>query len=137
MELSDSYRNKLSSLKKALSSFSKAMQLNLFTYSEDVSDVIKNGQVQKFEIASELLWKSSMLFLNEKFGIEATTPKTVYRGLFQANLINELECEEFIKLVDDRNSLSHIYNEKDFELVYKKLSSHLNSMLKLFTKINY
>jgi nucleotidyltransferase substrate binding protein (TIGR01987 family) len=136
MESSEKYNNKLKSLKKALNSFSDSMKIDLFSFTEIVLDTVKNGQMQKFEICSELFWKTIKLYLNESHGTEANSPKSVYRELFANNLIDEDMCENLIKMVDDRNSLSHIYNDKYFEQVYKNLNGHLEQMQFVINKIN-
>jgi len=135
MELPEKYNIKIAELQKAVKGFSEAMKVDLFSFTEIMSDLAKNGQIQKFEYCSELLWKTTKVLLSEKHGIIIASPKSIYRELFKNNYINEQQFENLIRLVDDRNILSHIYNENYFEEVYKRLPQHLELMKIVLEKI--
>jgi len=53
--------------------------------------VLKNGQVQKFEFTTELLWKMLKAFLLEWHGIDAASPKEVIRRYFDSILAQIFE----------------------------------------------
>jgi nucleotidyltransferase substrate binding protein (TIGR01987 family) len=135
MELSEKYSSKIAELQKALKGFSDAMKIDLFSFTEVISDIVKNGQIQKFQYCSELLWKTVKVFMYEKHGMMVPSPKNIYRELFKNSYIDEQEFEKLIKIVDDRNLLSHIYNENYFEEVYKRLPEHLELMKIVAEKI--
>ena len=135
MEQTEKYRHKLADLKKAVDSLGEALKVNLFSFTEEISDLIRNGQIQKFEYCSELLWKTVKTALEEQNGFVATAPKNVYRGLFQNGYIDELECEKLILMVDDRNLLSHLYSENYYEKIHQRLPEHLKLMKSIIAKI--
>lgn len=137
MELSEKYTIKIIELEKALKGFSDLMKVDLFSFTEIILDGVKNGQVQKFQYCSELLWKTVKVFLEEKHGMIVTSPKNIYRELFKNSYIDEEQFEKLIQIVDDRNSLSHIYNENYFEKVHKNLPGHLELMKLILEKITY
>jgi hypothetical protein len=45
--------------------------------------------------------------------------------------MDEALCEQVLIMLDDRNSLSHIYNETYFEEIFKRLKAHLAALKKL------
>ncbi len=62
--------NRLSFLFNDLStaslSFQQSLTIDLTRYSEFEADVIKNGQIQKFEYTIELLWKTLKKYFEVK-----------------------------------------------------------------------
>ncbi len=52
----------------AITSFEKTLNIDLTRYSEFEVDVIKNGQIQKFEYTIELLWKTLKKYFEVKRG---------------------------------------------------------------------
>ena len=65
MEHAGGYEKKLISLKQALDSFGKAMNIDASSLGDIEQDTIKNGQAQKFEVCVELFWKTMKKFLYE------------------------------------------------------------------------
>lgn len=103
---------KLENFQKALSSFEKALSLTEENLDKDLKDVLHCGQIQKFEIVSELCWKAMRRFLLDIEGVEANTPKSAVRDFYQAGLCDEDQYEELIRMINHRNWLSHAYEEK-------------------------
>lgn len=135
MERSKVFLGKLSDYSKSLASLSEALKLDLSKFNEIELDIVKNGQIQKFEYSVELCWKLIKAFLSEQHGIEAVSPKSAIKEFFIINLLDEGEYELLIQMIDDRNRLSHIYNEVFFEEIYSKLKVYLDLMEKILVKI--
>jgi nucleotidyltransferase substrate binding protein (TIGR01987 family) len=135
MAQSEKLNNKIVQLKKAVSNFENTMKIDLFSSSDIIIDLVRNGQIQKFEYCTEMLWKTSKAFLEEKHGANPKSPKNAFRDLFENNYIDETTCEKLLLMVDDRNLLSHIYNENYFEEVHKHLPEHLELMKLVVEKI--
>ncbi len=125
MEQAGKYNDKLNSLKAALEDFDKSMQIDLSKENAVVRDAIENGQVQKFEFTTELLWKTLRAYLLEIHGIEKNSPKFAIKEFLNVRDINEEIYSTLFDIIDDRNLLSHTYSEKDFKVVHKKLPDYL------------
>lgn len=135
MERSKVFLERLSEFSKSLSSLAEALKLDLSKFNEIELDLIKNGQIQKFEYSIELCWKIIKTFLSEQHGIETVSPKSAIKEFFGVNLVDEEEYELLIQMIDDRNRLSHIYNELFFNEIYSRLVNYLNLMEKVIKKI--
>lgn len=135
MERSKVFLERLSDFSKSLNSLSETLKLDLSKFNEIELDLVKNGQIQKFEYSIELCWKIIKMFLAEQHGIETVSPKSAIKGFFGVNLIDEQEYELLIQMIDDRNRLSHIYNEIFFNEIYSKLHIYHNLMTKVIKKI--
>lgn len=135
MERSRVFIERLSDFSKSLTSLAEALTLNLSKFNEIELDLVKNGQIQKLEYSIELCWKLIKTFLNEQHGIETVSPKSAIKEFFCVNLIDEEEYELLIQMIDDRNRLSHIYNELFFNEIYSRLVIYLDLMEKVMKKI--
>ncbi len=135
MERSKIFLERLSDFSKSVTSLAEALKLDLSRFNEIELDIVKNGQVQKFEYSIELCWKIIKAFLSEQHGIETVSPKSAIKEFFGVNLVDEGEYELLIQMIDDRNRLSHIYNELFFNEIYSRLVNYLNLMEKVIKKI--
>lgn len=101
----------------------------------ELSDLEKEGVVQRFEYTYELAWKTLKDYLeNSGMVIAPVTPKQVIKEAFAAKLINSGEV--WIRMLDHRNLLSHTYDrsvfyaaisaiEKDYLPVIRELHTRL------------
>jgi len=66
------------------------------------------GLIKTFEFSFELSWKvlKDLLFYE---GHDAKTPRAVIRKSFEADYIDESDCETLLDALDKRNLLSHVY----------------------------
>ena len=66
------------------------------------------GLIKTFEFTFELSWKvlKDLLFYE---GHSLASPRPVIRKSFEANYIDESECETLLDALDKRNLLSHAY----------------------------
>lgn len=79
-----------------------------------LSDLEKEGTVQRFEFALELAWKTLKDYL--EYGgqvIEPVTPRSVIKEAFAARILHDGQV--WIDMLDHRNLLSHTYNAETFE----------------------
>ena len=129
MEQARSYKIKLKKLSKAVSGLRHVIEVDISGYSNVIKDAIKNGRVQKFEYCVELLWKAIkiFLFLNEKVNVKS--PKQTIKEFYNSGYINEDDYNTLIEMLDDRNNLSHVYNEKIFKDINKKFRRYLKVMI--------
>jgi nucleotidyltransferase substrate binding protein (TIGR01987 family) len=116
---------KLNDLESALSNFRDALTLEPKLFPELVADNIKSGQIQKFEFTVELLWKTVQVFLYEMDGVDVVTPKSVAKEFVEADYCDYATYELFIRAINDRNQLSHIYRQEMAETIWQRLPGFL------------
>ena len=115
---------KLKDLEAALSHFRDALTLQPSLFPELIADNLKSGQIQKFEFTIELLWKTIQVFLFEVDGIDVVTPKSVAKEFVEAGYCDYGEYELFIRAINDRNQLSHIYRQEMAESIWQRLPEY-------------
>lgn len=96
---------------------------------EELDDLSKEGLVQRFEYTLELSWKCLKDYL-EAESIVAKTPKEVIRQAFHYEFINDGEL--WIEMLNNRNMLSHTYNE---ELFHKATDAIVNHYFKEISEL--
>lgn len=87
-------------------------------------DGLKNGQAQKFEYTLELAWKAIKNHLKQQEGIDEASPKKVVKAFYLAGYMQETAYLEMIQAIDDRNKLSHIYEQREFESIVARLPKY-------------
>lgn len=128
MEQSQKYKYKLAVYEKAVNGFAKSLQIDISAFTAEVTDVIKNGRIQKFEYCSELTWKIIKVFLYEQHSIDTRSPREAVKEFFLIKAIGESDYELLTDMLNDRNKLSHIYKEEFFEEIHNKLNGYLTVM---------
>ena len=116
---------KLNDLETALANFRNALTLEPALFPDLVADNIKSGQIQKFEFTVELLWKTVQVFLFEIDGIDVVTPKSVAKEFVEAGHCDYEAYELFIRAINDRNQLSHIYRQEMAESIWQRLPEYI------------
>ena len=81
------------------------------TAREELSDIERDGMIQRFEYCFELLWKCGKDFLLDREGLEAASPKRVIRLLREVGIFDDSETEHLLRMLDDRNMTAHTYDE--------------------------
>lgn len=71
----------------------------------------------------------------EIHGVEAVSPKMVIKQLYRTEYVNEKDYETLTEMINDRNRMSHVYNEEQFDTIYCRLSEYLHLMLTTVGKI--
>ena len=117
---------KLNDLEAALSNFRDALTLEPALFPEIVADNIKSGQIQKFEFTLELFWKTVQIFLFEVDGVDVVTPKSVAKEFVEAGYCDYETYEIFIRAINDRNQLSHIYRQEMAESIWLRLPDYVS-----------
>jgi nucleotidyltransferase substrate binding protein (TIGR01987 family) len=119
----------------AILSFEKSLEINLKKFTEFESDIIKNGQIQKFEYTIELLWKTLKKFFEVKREKIFLYPKDVIKACFAEELINENNYLILIDAIESRNLLSHVYKIEMFDLIYPQLNLYAKAIRYTVTAI--
>lgn len=93
---------------------------------EASSELNKDGVIQRFEFAFELLWKSIKTVMEDK-GVDCKTPKDCLKAAFRIGLIEDEEG--FLDMLEDRNKTSHIYDKEESEKIFRRIKDvYLDSM---------
>lgn len=96
---------KYMNLKKA---YTKLIEVSKFY--DGKNEIIRDSLIQRFEFTYELTHKTlkeAMSYLGVT--LENSFPRTIYKKAYVNNLISDDKV--WIKLLEDRNATSHIYNE--------------------------
>ena len=104
---------------------------------DELSDLEKEGFVQRFEYTLELAWKTLKDYLLEQ-GFDLASPKDVFRQAFQNEIITDGEV--WMEALNRRNLSSHTYNaqvleqtliflREEFHPVIEKMHSYLKNEL--------
>jgi nucleotidyltransferase substrate binding protein (TIGR01987 family) len=102
----DNYTRALTLLREAV----EAMQ------ARHLSDLEKQGLIQRFEFTCELAWKLLKDYLEHTaVRLETVTPAAVVREAFSARLIENGDL--WMQSLDARNRTSYIYDLKTFEKI--------------------
>ncbi|MBW9158059.1 nucleotidyltransferase substrate binding protein [Clostridium tagluense] len=75
------------------------------------NEIIRDSLIQRFEFTYELTHKTLKEFMNfQGVTLENSFPRTIFKKAYVNNIISDELV--WINLLEDRNSTSHIYNEK-------------------------
>ena len=100
-----------------------------------LSDLEKEGVIQRFEYTWELAWKTIKDYLdNEGVVLEKITPKAVIVAALEARII--IRKEDWMRALDDRNRMSHVYSKIVFaEIVNNIEQGYLSLFDQLYEKL--
>ncbi|HEV7925429.1 MAG TPA: nucleotidyltransferase substrate binding protein [Verrucomicrobiae bacterium] len=98
---------------------------------ESLSMLEKEGVIQRFEYTFELAWKTIKDYLEEGgLVISPVTPRQVIKEAFAAKVISDGDV--WIRMLDNRNLLSHTYDSSVFEQAVEAIAAqYLSAMAKL------
>ena len=135
MERPASLASKCAVFKEALQGFEASLSIDVSSFGLVVADAIRNGCIQKFEYCTELCWKLIRRFLLEMQGVKSNSPKSAAKEYFLAGFLNDEAYTELVAMLDDRNSLSHIYVRAEFDRVFSTLPYRLELMKQIGERI--
>lgn len=100
-----------------------------------LSDLEKEGVIQRFEYTWELAWKTIKDYLeNEGVVLEKITPKAVIVAAFEARII--IGKEHWMRALDDRNRMSHVYSRIVFAGIVNNIEQgYLSLFDQLYEKL--
>lgn len=106
------WQQRFSNFERAFLLLQEAMENDLAS----LSQLEKEGTIQRFEYTLELAWK----VLKDKMEFDGVlldriSPKAVVRQAYSANYISD--AETWLAMIGDRNLLSHTYDFSIFEEV--------------------
>ncbi len=110
--------------KQRLENFERAILLlkeALETRPGGLSDLEKEGVVQRFEYTFELAWKTLKDYLvYSGFVFDQITPRRVVKQAFAARIIKDGQL--WIEMLEQRNLMSHVYDRETFDAVFRNIA---------------
>ena len=131
MELKEKFFSLLDSFEKTISDLGNILDADLSKYNAIETDWIKNAQIQKFEVCTELMWKTAKVGL-AILGVEELTPKKVVKALLINGVIAENLYLALMDCLNNRNILSQVYKSESFDLIQQQLPDHFEALSDLY-----
>lgn len=79
---------------------------------EELTDIERDGLIQRFEFSFEILWKCAKDYLRDYEGLDVASPKKVIRTSREVGLLTDDETVMALDMADDRNLTAHTYDDK-------------------------
>jgi nucleotidyltransferase substrate binding protein (TIGR01987 family) len=99
----------------------------------EMSDLEKEGTIQRFEYTFELAWKTLKDYLvYSGVTFDQITPRSVIKAAFAARII--ADGRVWMDMLDQRNLMSHTYDKAIFDAVFAGISQrYLVALQEVFT----
>jgi len=94
---------------------------------ESTLPIIREGFIQRFEIAFDLSWKTLKDYLVYLGHNVQPSPRPVIKEAFSANLVKDGQV--FIDMLDARNLMSHTYDEETFNKIFLQIKQEFEPAL--------
>lgn len=130
------WQQRFSNFKRAFFLLREAMENDI----DKLSQLEKEGIIQRFEYTFELAWKVLKDKMeNDGIVLDKISPKAVIKQAYATKYIND--AETWLKMIGDRNLMSHTYDFVKFEAVIQSIASDYLPMLEdwyfqLLTEMN-
>jgi len=86
----------------------------------EMSDLEKEGAIQRFEYTFELAWKTLKDYLIYSGVVfDQITPRSVIKQAFAAKIIQD--GQTWIDMLDQRNLMSHTYDDESFRIAFDSI----------------
>ncbi|AFV76154.1 nucleotidyltransferase substrate binding protein, HI0074 family [Thermus oshimai JL-2] len=103
---------------------------------ENPSPVERDAAIQRFEYTFEAFWKALQAYLREEEGLEAASPKRVFRLAGEVGLLDEEGVRLALQMADDRNLTVHTYNEALAQTIYARLEGYARLMERVLGRLH-
>ncbi len=118
-------------LRNALYDMETSLNIDLSAFDVYVRDMLREGQVQKFQFSFEVLWKTIKTYLRRFHGIVVSSPKQSIKEIFNERIIDEETYDSLYRMFEDSNFIINTSSQKKFEAVHKKLPDYLFCLKKV------
>jgi nucleotidyltransferase substrate binding protein (TIGR01987 family) len=99
---------------------------------DSLSDLEKEGVIQRFEYTFELAWKTLKDYLDYSgVALDQLTPRAVIKAAFAARLL--ADGQAWIDMLEQRNLMAHTYDRANFETAISGIAGrYLGALDQLF-----
>lgn len=97
------------------------------------TEISRDSAILRFQLCFDLAWKAIKTYAKQQ-GSECFSPKACFKTAFQLQLIEYNEL--WLKMIDVRNELVHVYNQEYAEHIYAQLTDFLNLFNQLSQELN-
>jgi nucleotidyltransferase substrate binding protein (TIGR01987 family) len=120
---------RIKTIQEAMGSFAYLARLDLEELKKKLGDErlvdgMQNGRAQKFEYSTELCWKAIKQLLKDRDGVDEASPKKIIKAYYLGGYTTEDDYLLLLEAVEDRNRLSHIYDEVTFNNILARLPGY-------------
>jgi nucleotidyltransferase substrate binding protein (TIGR01987 family) len=119
-------------LEKKTDDFSNALARLVEAYEKAVANpddpsysFFRDSAIQRFEFTLEIAWKTVKTFLLQHEGIECRSPKGCIREYMAAGYLTPEQTTKLLKMIDDRNLVTHTYHEAVAETIFEHLGGYI------------
>lgn len=135
------WEQRFSNYKKALNQLIKAITIlnNKNNYDKNLSDIIQEALIKRFEFTHELAWKVMKDYAEYQGNINIIRgSRDAYREAFKMEIIeNEDDAKTWLFMIKSRNLSTHTYNEKTADDIAKLIiENYFPLFMKFETKMN-
>ena len=127
-KLNNTLRLRSEALSRALGSLQQVVEM-------EKSELARDSAIKRFEYSFELLWKTSKVFLEERFGTAPFSPKECFRALRSNGVVTDRQTELLLRMTDDRNLSVHTYDEKTANRIYKRILRSYFPLMRTISEI--
>lgn len=115
-----------------LEDFQKAIKKLEESLALKENETTRDSSLMRFQLSFDLCWKLIKARARDE-GLECYSPKSCFQTAFQMGIIDE--NENWLKMINDRNLITHTYNEPKAEEIYKNLKIYLDLFKGLLLKV--
>ncbi|MBM4160396.1 MAG: nucleotidyltransferase [Ignavibacteria bacterium] len=105
-------------LEQIRSDFVNALKALEEAVSQATTDLEVDGAIQRFEFTYELFWKLLRAHLQQQ-GLVVNTPKECFKEAYRLRILPDEETA--LKMVDDRNLTTHLYDKPKSREVFERI----------------
>lgn len=93
-----------------------------------LTEIFRDALIKRFEYCYDTSWKYQKEYLRLMYGIEVSSPKTVFHECWTQKIVNEEEIKLLLAMIIDRNMTTHLYQEKQVIAISKKIPAYAEIM---------
>lgn len=110
--------------------FSDPMRTEKFT------KTVVAGVIQHFEMTYETCWKLLQEYMKKEYGLEFSSPRTVFKAAYERSVVTEEMLEALLDLTGDRNMTVHVYNRALADEVMQSIEDHYKVFQRVIDKLS-